>query len=378
MKIGILREIKDREDRVAMTPEGVRKLVQHGHQVLVEWDAGKGSYFGNAEYSDAGAKLTGPEQAWDCELVVKVKEPLPAEYHFLKQQMVFTFLHLAGADLGLTETLLAQGTTAIAYETLEDETGTLPLLQPMSAIAGNMASLVGAYYLQTCHGGKGVQPGIVNGQRYGRVLVIGDGVVGQHAAQIAAGMGANVWLAGLNEQFAKSPSSVYGEGIKYFLSTPESIAREIKQADLVVGAVLLHGEKAPHVVTEAMVKSMQPGSVIVDVSIDQGGSVETSRPTTHSEPVYEKYGVIHYCVTNMPGAYPRTATMALTHATMQYVLGIADRGIDFLCAHPWTAKAVNTFGGYLTCHPVAEALGLESKFKPILECLVRDATRPRI
>ncbi|MGH8553267.1 MAG: alanine dehydrogenase, partial [Methylococcales bacterium] len=330
--------------------------------------------FSNSEYTEAGGRLTGPEQAWDCNLVVKVKEPLPSEYQFLKQQMIFTFFHLAGAELRLTETLLAKGTTAIAYETLEDEAGTLPLLAPMSAIAGNMASLVGAYYLQTCHGGKGVQPGIVNDQRYGQVLVIGDGIVGQHAARIAAGMGTNVRLAGLNEQMA----SGFGEGIEYFLSTPQSIAREIKQADLVIGAVLLHGDKAPHVVSEEMVKSMQPGSVIVDVSIDQGGSVESSRPTTHSDPVFEKFGVIHYCVTNMPGAYPRTATMALTRATLEYVLGIADRGLEFLCGRNETAKAVNTLGGYITCHPVAEALGLESKFKPVFECLVRDRTSIKV
>ncbi|MGH8553785.1 MAG: alanine dehydrogenase, partial [Methylococcales bacterium] len=258
MKIGIVREIKDREDRVAMTPDGVRELVEHGHQVLVERDAGAGSNFGNEEYIAAGAELVGAGQAWGSDLVVKVKEPLPAEYRYLQQQMVFTFFHLAGADPQLTETLLASGTTAIAYETLEDQAGRLPLLAPMSAIAGNMASLVGAYYLQVGHGGKGVQPGIVSGKRYGEVVVIGDGIVGGHAARVAAGMGANVRIAGLDAEKALRSDSGFGEGVEYFLSTPENIARSVKQADLVIGAVLLHGDKAPHVLTRAMVESMQP------------------------------------------------------------------------------------------------------------------------
>ncbi|MGH8559071.1 MAG: alanine dehydrogenase [Methylococcales bacterium] len=368
MKIGIVREIKDREDRVAMTPDGVRELVEHGHQVLVERDAGAGSNFGNEEYFAAGGGLVGPEQAWACDLVVKVKEPLPSEYRFLQQQMVFTFFHLAGADPRLTETLLAGGTTAIAYETLEDEAGRLPLLAPMSAIAGNMASLVGAYYLQACHGGKGVQPGIVEGKRYGQVLVIGDGIVGRHAARVAAGMGANVRIAGLDKEIALRPDSGFGEGIEYFLSTPDNITQAVKQADLVIGAVLVHGDKAPHVISAEMLKSMQSGSVIVDVSIDQGGCIETSRPTTHSDPIFEKFDVIHYCVTNMPGAYPRTATQALNRATLQYVTGIADRGLDFLCGHSGLAKAVNTREGYITCRPVAETLGLESKYKPGFDC----------
>ncbi|MCI0653747.1 MAG: alanine dehydrogenase [Methylococcaceae bacterium] len=367
MKIGVVREIKDQENRVALTPEGVRALVQHGHRILIERNAGTGSNFGDQEYRAAGAELVGPERAWDSELVVKVKEPLPSEYRFLRQQMVFTFFHLAGADPRLTETLLARETTAIAYETLEDQTGKLPLLAPMSAIAGNMASLVGAYYLQVGHGGKGVQAGIVGGKRYGEVLVIGDGIVGGHAARVAAGMGANVRIAGLDPAKARISDSGFGRGVAYFLSTPENIADSVRHADLVIGAVLLHGDKAPHVMTRAMVESMQAGSVIVDVSIDQGGSVETSRPTTHSDPVFKEFGVIHYCVTNMPGAYPRTATEALTHATLPYIQGIADRGLDFLRGDPSLAKAVNTHGGYINCQPVAEALGLESHYKPVFE-----------
>jgi alanine dehydrogenase len=372
MKIGVVREIKDQEDRVSLTPEGVRKLVEHGHQVLVERDAGTGSGFSDEEYQQAGAGIVSADRAWGSDLVIKVKEPLPSEYGYLQQQMIFTFFHLAGADPQLTATLLKRGTTAIAYETLEDAAGRLPLLAPMSAIAGNMASLVGAYYLQACRGGKGVQPGIVNGKRYGLVVVIGDGVVGGHAARVAAGMGAKVRIAGLDRAKVLASDTGFGEGVEYFLSTPGNIAEAVKQADLVVGAVLVHGDKAPHVLTSEMVASMQRGSVIVDVSIDQGGCVETSRPTTHSDPVFEKFGVIHYCVTNMPGAYPRTATQALTHATLGYVIGIADEGLDFLCGQKGLAKAVNTVGGYITCHPVAEALGLESKYMPMFDLNQKD------
>ncbi len=367
MKIGVVREIKDQEDRVGLTPEDVRVLVERGHRVLVERNAGAGSNFSNEEYVGAGAGMAGPDQAWDCDLVVKVKEPSPSEYDYLQQQMVFTFFHLAGADPQLAKTLVARGTTAIAYETLEDNTGKLPLLSPMSAIAGNMASLVGAYYLQTSQGGKGVQPGIVNGTRYGQVIVIGDGIVGGHAARVATGMGANVRIAGLDRERALRPDPGFGEGVHYFLSTPDNIAQAVTQADLVIGAVLLRGDKAPHVLTRGMVDSMQPGSVIVDVSIDQGGCVETSRPTSHSDPVFVESGVIHYCVTNMPGAYPRTATQALTQATLPYVTGIADRGVDFLSDHDGLAKALNTCGGYITCRPVAEALGLEAKYRPAFE-----------
>lgn len=367
MKIGVVREIKDRENRVALTPDGVQALLAHGHRVWVEQDAGLGSNFTNEDYLQAGAELVDAKHAWDCDLVVKVKEPLPSEYDFLREQVVFTFFHLAGADPKLTETLLERGTTAIAYETLEDENGRLPLLAPMSAIAGNMATLVGAYYLQASQGGNGVQLGIVNGKRYGEVLVIGDGIVGSHAARVAAGMGANVRIAGLNQERALRKDSGFGEGVGYLLSTPENLAAAVTQADLVIGAVLFHGEKAPHVVSRAMVESMQARSVIVDVSIDQGGSVESSRPTSHSNPVFEQYGVIHYCVTNMPGAYPRTATEALTHATLPFVQGIADHGIAFLRANEGFAKAVNSFEGNLCCYPVAAALGLKNRFRPFIE-----------
>lgn len=367
MKIGFPREIKDQEKRVAMTPNGVRHLVAHGHRVLVERDAGLGSGYSNREYQEAGAVLTDTAEAWGSELVVKVKEPLVTEYAYLRDQMIFTFFHLAGADPLLSETLLARGTTALAYETLEDESGRLPLLAPMSAIAGNMASLVGAYFLGRPQGGRGVQLGTVDGKRYGRVLVIGGGIVGMHAARVAAGMGANVLVAGLDSELAANGGSGLGEGIRYFLSSSDSVGNEASNADLVIGAVLVRGDRAPRVVTSDMVESMLPGAVIVDVSIDQGGSVETSRPTTHSEPVFEQFGVIHYCVTNMPGAYPRTATEALAGATLACITELAGQGLDFLRQRPGLARAVVTYRGNMTCLAAAGALGLLSHYHPFVE-----------
>ena len=367
MKIGFPREIKDQEKRVAMTPNGVRHLVAHGHQVRVECDAGLGSGYSNREYQEAGAALTDTGEVWDSELVVKVKEPLAAEYAYLRDQMIFTFFHLAGADPLLSETLLARGTTALAYETLEDELGRLPLLAPMSAIAGNMASLVGAYFLGRPQGGRGVQLGTVGGKRYGRVLVIGGGIVGMHAARVAAGMGANVLMAGLDGELAANDGSGLGEGIRYFLSSPDTVGKEARNADLVIGAVLVRGDRTPRIVTSDMVDSMLPGAVIVDVSIDQGGSVETSRPTTHSEPVFEQFGVIHYCVTNMPGAYPRTATEALAGATLAYVTGLAGQGLDFLRQRSGLSKAVNTYRGSMTCLAAAGALDLSDHYHPFVE-----------
>ena len=367
MKIGFPREIKDQEKRVAMTPNGVRHLVAHGHQVRVECDAGLGSGYSNREYQEAGAALTDTGEVWDSELVVKVKEPLAAEYAYLRDQIIFTFFHLAGADPLLSETLLARGTTALAYETLEDELGRLPLLAPMSAIAGNMASLVGAYFLGRPQGGRGVQLGTVGGKRYGRVLVIGGGIVGMHAARVAAGMGANVLMAGLDGELAANGGSGLGEGIRYFLSSPDTVGKEARNADLVIGAVLVRGDRTPRIVTSDMVDSMLPGAVIVDVSIDQGGSVETSRPTTHSEPVFEQFGVIHYCVTNMPGAYPRTATEALAGATLAYVTGLAGQGLDFLRQRSGLSKAVNTYRGSMTCLAAAGALDLSDHYHPFVE-----------
>jgi alanine dehydrogenase len=365
MKIGVPKEIKDQEGRVAVTPDGVRFLIQRGHQVVVEFDAGLGSGFSNEHYQHAGAEIVSTDAAWSVDLVVKVKEPLPAEYQYLGQQLIFTYLHLAGVTPSLTEELLKKGTTAIAYETLEDEHGRLPLLAPMSAIAGNMATLMGAYYLAEFNQGRGVQLGRVLGKRHGKIVIIGDGVVGQHAAQVAVGMGAEVFIAGIDlANMQRIKDSVLPDA-EFFLSSPENIANHIKDADLVVGAVLIHGAKAPKIVTEDMIKTMPNGSVVVDVSIDQGGCIETSKPTSHTHPVFIKHGVIHYCVTNMPGAYPRTSTIALSDATLPYVLKIADAGKAGLLSDNVLSKAVNTCDGKIACKAVAEGLGMLEHYQPI-------------
>ena len=363
MRIGLLKEIKTKENRVGLTPSGIVELIAHGHRVFVEQGAGLGSGFSDQAYRDSGAEIVNTEQAWDQDLVIKVKEPIESEYRYLKQQIVFTFFHLAGVSRSLTEALLNAKTCAVAYETLEDSDGRLPLLAPMSAVAGNMAVQMGAHYLASHNGGKGVLLGSVLGKRHGNVLIIGDGVVGSHAANTAVGLGANVTVAGLSEENGERLKREISNELDYIISEPAIIAKRMRNADLLVGAVLRHGARATHVVTETMVQSMQPGSVIVDVSIDQGGSVETAHVTTHEAPVFEKHGVIHYCVGNMPGAYPRTATLALTDATLPYVLKLANSGIDALASKPGLAKALNTYQGYITCKPVAETYAMQDRFR---------------
>jgi alanine dehydrogenase len=329
----------------------------------VQAGAGIGSGFADADYLEAGASICKVEEAWDTNLVIKVKEPLETEYGFLKNQMLFTFFHLAGVARALTESLLERNTAAIAYETLEDGAGRLPLLAPMSAVAGNMAALMGAYYLARTHGGKGVQLGEVLDTRHGKVLIIGDGVVASHAARTARGLGAAIFVAGLDPMKGESMRREIAADVEFFISETDAIARHVRDADLVVGAVLRHGAKADYVVSERMVQSMQPGSVVVDVSIDQGGCIETSRPTSHSDPVYEKHGVIHYCVTNMPGAYPRTSTLALTQATLPYVVRLAEKGMDALREDPGFGKALNAYRGFITCKPAAKALNLMDRYR---------------
>ncbi len=368
MRIGVPKETKTEEYRVALTPEGARTLAKAGHQVCIERDAGVGSGFTNAEYQTAGASIGSQAEAWDAELVLKVKEPLPPEYPFLRGQMVFTYFHLAATPKSLLEALLQSRTTAIAYETLEDAQGRLPLLAPMSGVAGNMATLMGAYFLARFNQGRGTLLAKVLEAGYGKMLVIGDGVVGRHAAQRACAMGTEVVMAGLNEKTGEKLKREIGI-TRYILSSPETLAKEIADADLVVGAVLLRGARAPHVVTEAMVKSMLPGSVIVDVSIDQGGCIETSRPTTHADPVFTLHDVIHYCVTNMPGAYPRTSTIALTRETLPYALKLANEGIAAVTRSPRFAKAVNTFQGWITCQAVAQAWGMPDRYRPLAQLL---------
>lgn len=372
MQIGVVKEVKDHEYRVALTPSGAASLTAAGHRVHVQHGAGIGAGFADDAYAEAGAHLVSGEQAWQSELVLKVKEPLASEYPHLDKQILFTYLHLAGVAPALTETLLKRKTTAIAYETVMGDRGDLPLLAPMSAIAGNMAASVGGYYLSHGNGGKGVQLGTILGQPYGNVVVIGDGVVGQHAARTAAGMGARVWIAGMDRAKIAYLEQDYPGCVEFFHSQPETIAEHLTDADLVVGAVLVRGAKAPHVVTEDMIRHMQPGSVVVDVSIDQGGCIETSRPTSHSEPIFMQHGVIHYCVTNMPGAYPRTATLALTTATLPYILRLAQCGLSSLSESPGFAQGLSTHHGYITSEPVARDLDLMAHYLPLQEALTLD------
>ncbi|MGZ8190648.1 MAG: alanine dehydrogenase [Methylococcaceae bacterium] len=363
MKIGVPKEVKNHENRVAITPAGVQYLFQYGHSLVVEQDAGLGSGFTNEQYQQAGAQIVSTAEAWAVDLVVKVKEPMPSEYQYLDRQRVFTFFHLAGVTPTLTKELLKKGTTAIAYETLEDEHGRLPILAPMSAVAGNMATLMGSYYLARFNHGKGTQLGKVLGKRHGKVVVIGDGVVGQHAAQVACGMGAEVFVAGIDPDFMHKIKTTVLPDATFFLSSPDAIGHHLVDADLVVGAILCRGAHAAKVVSEAMIKSMEAGSVVVDVSIDQGGCIETSRPTTHSDPVFIKHGVVHYCVTNMPGAYPRTSTLALMDATLPYILKIANIDKEALMRDKELVKAVNVYDGKITCKAVAEGIGMLDKYR---------------
>ena len=364
MKIGIVKEIKDRENRVALTPAGAKILSGAGHTIMVQEGAGIGSCFADAEYQQAGARIVSVTEAWQADIVLKVKEPLPSEYPHLNRQILFTFLHLAGVAPDLTAALLANNTTAVAYETVEDDHGRLPLLAPMSAVAGNMAVTMGSYYLARFNNGKGIQLGTVLGERSGKVVILGDGVVGRHAAAVACGMGTNVFIAGRHPDRAAMLKEKIHPDLTLFLSTPENIAGHLKDADLVVGAVLRHGAKAPHLVSVEMVKAMQPGSVIVDVSIDQGGCIETSQPTSHSAPVFEKHGVIHYCVTNMPGAYPCTSTLALTAATLPYVRKLADKGLAAFRDDGGFAKGVNTHQGFIRRKEIAAAVDMMDRYKP--------------
>jgi alanine dehydrogenase len=362
VRVGVPKETKDNENRVALTPSGVAALVADGHEVLVEHAAGTACGFGDDIYALSGAQVGRAEDAWGAELVVKVKEPLLHEYGYLRGQILFAYLHLAGAPPALTSALLDSRTTAVAYETVEDERGRLLLLAPMSAIAGGMAPLMGAYYLARFNGGRGTLLGEVLGLAHGRVVIVGDGVVGRHACNVASGLGAKVTIFGITPEraaeFERHPS------VKYALSTPESLGAALRDADLLVGAVLRAGARAEHVITKEMVASMPPGSVIVDVSIDQGGCVETSRPTSHSHPTFVAYGVTHYCVTNMPGAYPRTATVALTAATLPYVRRLAAGGLAALADDAGFARGLNAHAGALSHRAVAEALGLLERYQP--------------
>ena len=361
MIIGVPKEIKTREYRVGMTPAGVRSLTSRGHSVLVERGAGEGSGISDAEYAAQGATLvSNAAEAWGAEMVVKVKEPLPAEYGYFRNGLIlYTYLHLA-AEPQLTEALARRGVASVAYETIELDDGALPLLRPMSEVAGRMAVQVGATFLERERGGKGVLLGGVPGTRRGRVAILGGGTVGRNAATVAVGMGAQVTVLDVRAETMAYLEDVFGGAIETLYSHPTNIEEAVARADLVVGAVLVTGAAAPKLVTEQLVAKMEKGSVIVDVAVDQGGCIETCRPTNHDQPTYEVHGVVHYCVPNMPGAVPQTSTWALTNVTIPYAVAIAERGLAAAARDDRALMlGVNTYGGHVTYGPVARAHGLK-------------------
>jgi alanine dehydrogenase len=361
MIIGVPKEIKTREFRVGMTPAGAATLTARGHTVLVEQGAGAGSSIPDDAFVSAGAKIVATkEEIWgQADMVVKVKEPIAPEFPLMrKDQLLFTYLHLAAAQ-ELGKELLNRGVNSVAYETIEPQPGNLPLLTPMSAVAGRMSVQAGAMALERERGGKGVLLGGVPGVRRGRVAIIGGGVVGANAARIAIGMGAEVTVLDVNLKTLAYLDDIYESRINTAYSDPLNIATAVRESDLVIGAVLIAGARAPRLVTAAMVKTMEAGSVIVDVSIDQGGCVETAKPTTHDKPTYVVDDVIHYGVANMPGAVPRTSTYALTNATIGYVTRLADKGLEKAVAEtPHIVTGINTYKGTVPHAAVAEALGV--------------------
>jgi alanine dehydrogenase len=361
VKIGVAKEIKSDEYRVALTPAGARELGQRGHDVIVETGAGEGSAFSDAAYEAAGAVIASVDDVWsDSELLLKVKEPIEPEYARLRDGLVlFTYLHIA-ADEPLTLALLESGITAVAYETVETDSGALPLLAPMSEIAGRLAAQAGAYFLEKPQGGQGLLLGGVPGVAPGRVVVIGGGMVGYNAAVIALGLGANVTILERSLDRMRHLEEILSGRVSLVMSSSLQIEESVQDADVVIGAVLIPGALAPKLITREMVAEMKEGSVLADVAIDQGGCAETSRPTTHSEPVYVVDGVTHYCVANMPGAVPITSTKALTNATLPYVEEIADYGLaEAVGRDPALARGVNVVGGKVTYEAVAEAHGLD-------------------
>lgn len=370
MIVGVPKEIKDRENRVSTTPAGAYEYVARGHQVVVEKGAGIGSGFSDKEYAAAGADVVADhaEVFRRAEMVVKVKEPVAAEYNLLQpNQLLFTYLHLA-ADEPLTRALMERKVQAVAYETVQPTSGQLPLLTPMSEVAGRMAVQIGAHYLEKTDGGRGMLLGGVPGVPGANVVVVGGGVVGTNAAQIALGMGANVTILDLNVDRLRYLDEVLHGRIHTSASNRHNIAAAVKEADLVIGGVLIAGARAPKLVTSEMIESMRPGSVVVDVAIDQGGCVETAHPTSHSDPTYLVSGVIHYCVTNMPGAVPRTSTLALSNVTLPYGLQLASLGLkDAVARDTALAKGVNVLGGKVTYQAVADAFRLP--YTPLGEVL---------
>jgi alanine dehydrogenase len=369
LKIGVAKEIKTDEYRVALTPAGARELGQRGHDVIVEQGAGAGSAFTDEAYEAAGAQIASVERVWgEAELLLKVKEPIGPEYGRLREGLViFTYLHIA-ADEALTHALIDSGITAVAYETVETDSGALPLLAPMSEIAGRLAAQAGAYFLEKPLGGRGLLLGGVPGVAPGRVVVIGGGMVGYNAAVIAIGLGANVTILERSIDRMRHLEEVLSGRVSLVMSSSLQIEESVKEADVVIGAVLIPGALAPKLLTREMVAGMKDGSVFADVAIDQGGCSETSRPTTHSAPVYTAEGVTHYCVANMPGAVPITSTKALTNATLPYVEAIADFGLaEAVLRDPALARGVNVIDGQITYEAVAEAHGLD--YRPLEDLL---------
>ena len=363
MKVGIPRELKDNEYRVAITPAGVHELVRSGQSVVIEKDAGIGSSITDDEFVAAGAEiLPNADDVWaTADLVLKVKEPIKEEYHRMRRdQVLFTYLHLA-ASPDCTQAILDSGISAVAYETVQLPDGSLPLLAPMSEVAGRMAPQAGAHFLERAYGGRGVLMGGAPGVYPAKVVVLGAGISGSNAAWIAQGMEAEVYLLDKNVAKLREVDRIHKGRIQTVASNAYEVERAVLDADLVIGAVLVPGAKAPMLVTDDMIRSMKKGAVLVDISVDQGGCFATTHPTTHSDPVYEVHGVIHYCVANMPGAVPHTSTYALTNVTMPFAVELATNGLRAAClADPALALGVNAIGGQLTYQPVAEAHGMSS------------------
>jgi len=371
MRIGVAKEIKNNENRVAMTPAGVVNLLNFGHEVFIETGAGLGSGFSDEDYVNAGAKIVNTaEEAWSMDMVMKVKEPLESEYKYFREGLIlFTYLHLA-PEPELTKALIENKVIGIAYETVQLPNNTLPLLTPMSEVAGRMATQIGAQFLEKVHGGKGILLAGVPGVKRGKVTIIGGGVAGTNAAKMAIGLGAHVTIIDLNPDRLRQLDDIFGSDVTTLMSNPYNIAEAVKESDLVIGAVLIPGAKAPKLVSEEMIQSMSAGSVVVDIAIDQGGIFETTdRITTHDNPTYEKHGVVHYAVANMPGAVPRTSTIALTNVTVPYAVQIANKGYKQACLdNEALLKGINTLDGFVTYEAVAEAHGLEySSARTLLE-----------
>ena len=364
MKIGIPKEIKNNENRVGMTPAGVAELIRHGHTVMVQHTAGDNSGFGDEQYVKVGAKiLPDIESVYrEAEMIVKVKEPIKPEYKLIKKdQLVFTYFHFA-CDRELTDAMIESGAVCLAYETVETTDHRLPLLIPMSEVAGRMATINGAYYLQKTKGGKGKLISGVPGVNRTKVLVLGGGTVGEAAARMAAGLGADVWITDISLPRLRQLEMELPVNVHTLYSTEHNIREQLPDADIVIGSVLVPGDKAPHLITRDMLKLMELGTVLVDVAIDQGGCFETSHPTTHSEPTYMVDGILHYAVANIPGAVPNTSTLALTNATLKYALALADKGWKKACKEdPALYKGLNIVNGNVVFKAVADVYGMEYK-----------------